>query len=124
MSKLIFKLRNVPDDEAEEVRQLLKDNRVEFYETDAGNWGVSMPAIWLQDEDQADRAKNLIDRYQNERSTQARQDYNEKKHSGTQRTLIDSAREKPLVFVGLMLFCLFVLYFSIKPFVTLIKATH
>ena len=42
MSKLLFRLRNVPDDEAEEVRQLLEEHGIETYETDAGNWGISL----------------------------------------------------------------------------------
>lgn len=124
MSKLIFKLRNVPDDEAEAVRQILTDNNIDFFETDAGNWGVSLPALWLPNETDSDRAKNLIERYQNERSDKARQLYDEQKRAGTQRTMIDAVREKPLASLGLVLFCLFVLYFSIKPFVTLIQATH
>ena len=48
MALLLFRLRNVPDDEADEVRHLLNENSIEFYETSAGNWGISMPAIWLR----------------------------------------------------------------------------
>ena len=52
MPELLFKLRNVPDDEAEEVRQLLNDHEINFYETRAGGWGISMPGIWLPDDRQ------------------------------------------------------------------------
>ena len=45
MSKLLFRLRNVPDDEADEVRELLTQHSIEFYETGAGNWGISMPRV-------------------------------------------------------------------------------
>ena len=48
MSKLLFKMRHVPEDEAQEVRELLASNKIEFFETFAGNWGVSMPALWLK----------------------------------------------------------------------------
>ena len=63
----VFRLRNVPDDEAEEIRNLLKHNHIDFYETPAGNWGISMPAIWLNDDDQLERAKELIKEYQQHR---------------------------------------------------------
>ena len=48
MSKLLFKMRHVPEDEGREVRELLTSNKIEFFETFAGNWGVSMPALWLK----------------------------------------------------------------------------
>ena len=38
MSKLLFKLRNVPDDEALEVRELLELNDIDYFETTPGNW--------------------------------------------------------------------------------------
>lgn len=50
MSKLLFKLRGVPDDEADEIRALLAEKQIEYYETSAGNWGISLPALWLQDD--------------------------------------------------------------------------
>ena len=36
MAVLIFKLRYVPEDEAHEIRELLGDNNIDFYETTAG----------------------------------------------------------------------------------------
>jgi len=124
MSKLLFKLRHVPDDEAEEVRALLNNNRIEYFETDAGNWGVSMPGIWLQNEDDFTHAKSLLESYQLQRTELARAQYQQEKSAGTQRGVIDSLREKPLISLGLILFCLFILYFSLKPFLTLIQATR
>ena len=45
-------MRHVPEDEAREVRELLASNKIEFFETFAGNWGVSMPALWLKKNEQ------------------------------------------------------------------------
>ena len=64
MSKLVFRLKDVPLEEAEAVRTLLQDSHIEFYETDAGNWGVSLAGIWVRDEEQAITARQLIDSYQ------------------------------------------------------------
>ena len=120
MALLLFKLRNVPDDEAEEIRHLLKSNRVDYYETDAGNWGISMPGLWLNDETDAERAKSLIDDYQHQRFTEARARYLEESESN-QRTVLDSFREQPGRFTLYLLFGGVILYFSIKPFMSLIS---
>ena len=60
MSILIFRLNGVGDEEADDVRQILIDNKLAFYESSAGRWGISVAAIWLQDESQADRAQALL----------------------------------------------------------------
>src|SRR4030065_1675214 len=46
---LLFKLNGVPDDEAEDIRALLNRNGIDYYETPAGNWAESVPAIGLND---------------------------------------------------------------------------
>ena len=45
MAKLLFNLRNVPEDEADEVRQLLTTHGVDWYETRPGPWGISTGAL-------------------------------------------------------------------------------
>ena len=60
-------MRHVPEDEAREVRELLASNKIEFFETFAGNWGVSMPALWLIKKGQYKHARRLIDDYQQQR---------------------------------------------------------
>lgn len=124
MSKLLFKLRNVPEDEADEVRALLSQNAIDFFETDAGNWGISMPGIWLSDELDFPRAKTLLEQYQHQRSANAREQYKKSIKAGNQTTIWDSLREKPLISIGLVIVCILVLYLSLKPFATLIQATH
>ncbi len=75
MAKILFRLHGVPDDEADDVRELLANHGIDFYETSAGNWGVSMPAIWLINEDQFEKARALLDTYQNERTHRMRAEY-------------------------------------------------
>jgi hypothetical protein len=74
MAKLIFKLKSVPYDEADDIRNLLTDNQIDFFETPPGNWDISMHALWLNDEAQSIRAKQLIDEYQLKRSQRIRQE--------------------------------------------------
>ena len=82
MAKLLFSLRHVPDDETADIRELLEENHIDFYETNAGNWGISMPAIWLRDEQQHEQARLLIDDYQKERQIVIREEYARMKESG------------------------------------------
>lgn len=119
MPVLLFRLRNVPDDEADEIRRLLTEHNVDYYETPAGNWGISMPALWLDDEDALDRAKALIDAYQDERAARKRQEYEELKRQGRHRTLLDAFREQPLLFLFYCAVAGLVLYVSTKPFLNL-----
>lgn len=119
MSILLFRLRNVPEDEAEDVRELLNDNGLEFYETSAGNWGISTAAIWLRNKDQLESAKNLIEQYQTERGITQRHTYEQLKKSGGHRTLLDAFKENPLRFVAYLIFVGFIIYVSTKPFLAL-----
>jgi hypothetical protein len=117
MSVKLFKLRNVPDDEAEDVRRLLADHDIDFYETYAGGWGISMPAIWLQDASHLAQAKALIDKYQKERMAQARAEYVQLKKEGKHGTVTGRIRENPLQFILLLILLLFILYVSLAPFI-------
>jgi hypothetical protein len=116
MSRLLIKLRHAPDDEIEEIRSLLRDQHIAFYETQAGPWGVSAPGIWLKHEEQYERAKALLDDYQEKRFREKRAEYEEQRRAGQHRTFADNLREHP---VQIVLYCLvagLILYFSISPF--------
>lgn len=73
MAKLLFNLRNVPDDEAAEVRALLTEHGVDWYETRPGPWGISHGGLWLRDADAWPEARRLLDGYQQARREQARE---------------------------------------------------
>lgn len=117
MSVQIMRLRGVPEDEADEVRELLAANNFDFYETPAGNWGISMPAIWLKDDSQFDQAKQLLQNYQAERQTRSRQAYDQLKEAGQQQTILGTIIAEPLKFLVYLLATAVILYLSIKPFV-------
>lgn len=121
MSKLVFRLRNVPDDEAEAVRALLDERGFDWYETTAGNWGIAMPGIWVREDAQASSARELIDSYQRERSATKRREYEQSVQSGESTTLKDLIRTQPLRMAGIVIFCLFIVYVSLKPFLQLAR---
>ena len=114
MSALIFKLRNVPEDEAIAVRELLSRNNIDYYETSAGNWGASMPAIWVKDKAQSEQAIALIEHFEDERAQQARQAYLQQKAAGKNRTLLDVFIHEPLRMLAYLAVILFILYFSVR----------
>ena len=114
MSKILFRLNGVSDDEADDVRELLADNDIDFYETSAGNWGVSMPAIWLKDASQFKQARALLDDYQKERGVRVRAEYERLKKEGKHKTFSDAVREHPVRFTIHLALALLVIYLSVK----------
>lgn len=68
MATLVFRLKFVPDDEADDIRQLLTDHDIAFYETSAGRWQISMAGIWVKDKQQALLARQLINEDQQQRA--------------------------------------------------------
>jgi len=115
MATLLFKLRNVPDDEAEEIRDVLQNNNIDFYETNAGSWGISLPAIWLHSNEQFEQGKRLIAEYQQQRSKQAQSAHAEQCKHGTQRTILTLMMESPIKWFAYILAILFVLYLTTIP---------
>ncbi|MBS4098434.1 MAG: hypothetical protein KGZ83_16555 [Sulfuricella sp.] len=116
MALRIFSLNGVPDDEVEEVRALLAEHRIDYYETPAGNWGISTPALWLRDDDQREAARRLLDDYQAERAVRMREEYAQQLNAGTNRTLRDVIRDNPLRFIVYLAAIFAVAYFSTIPF--------
>lgn len=116
MAKLIFKLKSVPDDEADDVKNLLTDNKIDFYETPPGNWKISMHGLWLKNEAEYDQAKALIDEYQLERGQRIRLETQQKIESGEFETLFQRLLSRPVQFIGILAIILFILYVSIMPF--------
>lgn len=118
MSKLLFRMRNVPEDEAHEVRELLEKHEIEYFETFGGNWGISLPAIWLKKADQFEMARQLLDEYQHDRSIRLRTEYQLSKERGESKTLWHSFRESPLQFIVYFSMIALVLYVSTQFFLS------
>jgi hypothetical protein len=119
MAKLLFKLRYVPEDEAEEVRRLLLEHGIDIYETSAGNWRISMPAIWIKNEDQLQRAKLLLDNYQQSRYERAREEYEYRKSVGEAPTFRAKLSNNPLQVSFYSALILLVLFISVAVFLNL-----
>lgn len=119
MSIQLINLRGVPDDEANEIRALLTEHEIEFYETKEGGWGVSLPAIWLKDESQLPETQKMLADYQAERLARAKQAQEEERQAGLQPTFLGGLSENPLQVIVYIALAFAVLYFSIMPFIDL-----
>ncbi|MCC6915708.1 DUF6164 family protein [Nitrosomonas sp.] len=114
MAKLLFRLRNVPEDEIEEVHALLNEHQIDFYETSAGNWGISMPALWVRDEIQYPQARALLDAYQADRSVRIRAEYARLKQAGRHQTVFSRFRENPFAFIAYLFVVYALVYLPFK----------
>lgn len=96
MSRLLLNLRNVPDDEAGDVRALLDAKRIAYYETPPSFWGISSGGIWVtEDADFAD-AQRALDDYEQLRSVRVRAEYAAARRAGTAETFAGILRTDPL----------------------------
>ncbi len=114
MAVLIFKLRYVPDDEAQDVREILLDNNIEYYEASEGLLGISLPGLWVINEEQVDKARELIDEYQQLRQKRVQEEYRLNK-----RTSMDMLKENPVRYLGSILAVILICYFTVYLFVQL-----
>jgi len=116
MTVLLFKLQNVPDDEAADVRELLAENDIYFYETHAGFWRLGVDGLWLPDTTNLERARELIRAYQIERTANQQKVYASLVEQGQAPTLWQNFLLSPLRFVLLIIAVLFVLTLTLAPF--------
>ena len=96
MPKLLLNLRDVPDDEADDVRRFLDSNRIGYYETRPSFWGISAGGIWIRVDDDVAEAKRLMAEYQRERQARARAAHAEAQRDGTAERFVDVLRTRPL----------------------------
>ncbi len=119
MPHLLFKLNGVPEDEEVEVRRLLDDNHIDYYETSAGLFGISLAALWIRDDGEIDRAKELLDEYQHQRYKQARENYEQQQRDGTAESLLQRASRQPIRTLLYLAIVIIILYFSTVPFLSI-----
>jgi len=119
MSALLFKLRQVEEDEADEIRALLTENDIAFYETMNGRWGLGYAAIWLDDEVNIERGKALIMKYQKQRYNHAREAYEALVETGEQPTVWRMVKANPSQVVLALLAAVVVAAIVLTPFIGL-----
>lgn len=96
MSKLLLNLRNVPDDEADDVRAMLDRARIAYYETPPSIWGISAGGIYVKDDADVPEAKRLMGEYQAQRRDRARAEHAAAVREGRAETFGTVLRNAPL----------------------------
>lgn len=107
MATLIFRLNDTPEEEANAIRALLEERHIDYYETHAGNWGFSVAGIWLKNNHDKQQARRLIDEYQIQHHSLSNIEI---------ESFFQTLLRQPLrivIYIGLILF---ILYFSVMPF--------
>ena len=119
MSKLLLNLRNVPEEEADDVRALLDTHGIAYYETRPSMWGISAGGIFVTEDDAIVEAKRLIAAYQEQRGTRARAEYAAAVRDGTAETFWTALRAEPGRVVLTLLGILFLLGLVALPVILL-----
>ena len=119
MARLLFPLRYVPEEEAEAVRRLLDQHEFDWFETSAGNWGISMPGIWLRDEQQLEQAQRCLNEFQASLADEARAVLAKAREAGEQDTLLRRLRRNPVGFLLGLAGVALILYVTLWPFIRL-----
>ncbi len=122
MARLLFKLAQVPADEAADIRALLDEHQIRYYETDAGFFRVGLDAIWLSNGDQEEQARELIRNYQAERVVRQQQNYAELVEAGQVPSVWQHFCAQPIRFIASAIAIVFVAGLTLLPFVMLLKA--
>lgn len=112
-------LRHVPDDEADEIRALFEEHQVPFYETPPSRWGISMGGFWVHDDNEARRARALLETYQQERLQRQRAAYERDLAEGRTGGFWHRLRHKPVTTFAACLAILIILLLTLAPFVRL-----
>ena len=116
MAIKLMNLRNVPVDERVDIYSLLDEHGIEYYETSAGTFGISLAALWLRDESQLEQAQALLDVYAEQRFLTARTEFENLRSTGKARTLADIVKENPFRFFLYIAVVLALFYFSVAPY--------
>ena len=107
MAKLIFRLNDAPEDEANAIRALLEEHQIDYYETNSGNWGFSVAGIWVKNNENKQKARRLIDEYQLTYHSDSDIDV---------ESFLQLLLRQPLRVIIYLAIILFILYFSVMPF--------
>ncbi len=117
MRHLLFNLQGVSEEEADEIRELLNEHQILFYETSAGRWRIGLAGIWLPTTEQKEEAQALLANYQKERYSNQAAERERLKQLGILRGIQQQFYTAPLPFVMALVGITIILSISILPFI-------
>ena len=114
MALLVFSLKDAP--EANDIRALLEANHIEFYETSEGRWEISVAAIWINNNDDYDRSRQLINEYQHNLIIRRQMEKTDPENSTQVPNWKQHLMNNPMVVIMYISAIAIVLALSILPF--------
>ncbi len=121
MAKLLLNLRNVPDDEADDVRALLDNHDIAYYETSPGFWNISLGGIWVREDAAFAEAKRLMGVYQAQRGARVRAENDAARRDDTAGTFWTVLRNEPMRVLAAVLGILFAIALVLLPALLLLR---
>lgn len=115
----LMNLRHVPDDEADEIRELFESHDVHYYETPPSRWGISMGGFWVHDAEEARRARSLLDDYQQARLQRQREEYEQACQAGRIGGFWHRLRHRPVTTLAACLGIVVIVAITLVPFIKL-----
>lgn len=123
MAKRLFSYSEENARQAVEVSELLEANHIDYYETPANRWGFSQATIWIQNNDDFDKAKSLFEEHVKDFALRAQQAYQEEtgydpgaplmqRIRFNLRYMLGKAAMIPLVIVGIALVGIYLYLFQ------------
>jgi hypothetical protein len=116
MAYLIYRLNTLPDDEINEIRELLNENTISFYETHRSPLGWGIAGFWTPYEIHLKNATQLIQTYQIQRSQKAFSFQEKSKKEGLQLSRWHYFLTSPIKHLFLFSFILFFIFSILYPF--------
>ncbi|MDH5302102.1 MAG: DUF6164 family protein [Gammaproteobacteria bacterium] len=77
MAKRLYSFPQTPEaiDELASVCAVLDEHHIRYYETPGSTWGFSRASLWIEDDSDADRARQLFAQHAQEYALRARERY-------------------------------------------------
>jgi len=119
MSKLLLNLRNVADDEIQDVTALLDQAGIAHYRTEPSPWGISWGGIWIREDDDLARARALMGPYQQARGERMRAQRQAALRDGSAETFASLLQRRPLFVLAVLLGMVAAAALVLLPFVLL-----
>lgn len=114
MAKMLLNFRGVPEEEIEDVRELMAEHGIEVYELPASAFLISAGSLWVRNDSDYSRARELFDEYQFSRAERARM-------SADRRGFVDQLRAEPGKVIGYIAVAVLILLFFATPIVQLMR---
>lgn len=119
MPRQLLNLRDVPDDEIEEVTALMDDHSIAIYRTPPGPFGITAGGLWLRESDDEPAARALLDDYQADRQARARAELARAREDGRVETVWTLVRKNPLRTLIHLVLAIFILMVFFAPLIEL-----